>query len=429
MGSKRSNFAVFFIMLSVVVVFAYSYNAYVTRTVADKAHNYSQILQSYNWEIIEKVTAEESVESWSSIVEQYEDVIVVIENGNDEVVVRSIGRTWSVFDIKVQTTFEYQGSPYVIKSSVYIFRDYIKDVRVLVRFVFIEFIIGLAALVLLFFAVYNVMLRPYRNVYRAIEEYDKTGKLKEIKIKGYAGSVYKRFVSLTENLEKEQENQRRIIASISHDIKTPLTSIMGYTEQLQKEGISKERQTRYLRTVYAKSEDISRLINEFDDYLSYNNKRELNAESFTLERIKNNIIDDFAYELENGGIDFSIFLKGEGKALVSLDKDKSRRVIGNIFSNSVKHLSGEKKQLQVTLDSDKEKVYIIIDDSGEGVPEDKLEVIFEPLYTSDAGRKVAGLGLAICREITELHGGRIYAEKSHLGGLRVCIELERLRQM
>lgn len=429
MGTKRSNIAVFFIMLSVVVVFAYSYNAYVTRTVADKAHNYSQILQSYNWEIIERVTAEESVESWSSIVEQYEDVIVVIENGDDEVVVRSIGRTWSVFDIKVQTSFEYQGNPYVIKSSVYIFRDYIKDVRVLVRFVFIEFIIGLAALVLLFFAVYNVMLRPYRNVYRAIEEYDKTGKLKEIKIKGYAGSVYKRFVSLTENLEKEQENQRRIIASISHDIKTPLTSIMGYTEQLQKEGISKERQTRYLRTVYAKSEDISRLINEFDDYLSYNNKRELNAEAITLERIKNNIIDDFAYELENGGIDFEIFLKGESKALVSLDKDKSRRVIGNIFSNSVKHMTGEKRKIQLTLDSDREKIYIIIDDSGEGVPEDKLEVIFEPLYTSDAGRKVAGLGLAICREITELHGGRIYAEKSHLGGLRVCIELERLRQM
>lgn len=429
MGTKRSNLAVFFIMLSVVVVFAYSYNAYVTRTVAAKAHNYSQILQSYNWEIIERVTAEESVEGWSSIVEQYEDVIVVIENGDDEVVVRSIGRTWSVFDIKVQTSFEYQGNPYVIKSSVYIFRDYIKDVRVLVRFVFIEFIIGLAALVLLFFAVYNVMLRPYRNVYRAIEEYDKTGKLKEIKIKGYAGSVYKRFVSLTENLEKEQENQRRIIASISHDIKTPLTSIMGYTEQLQKEGISKERQTRYLRTVYAKSEDISRLINEFDDYLSYNNKRELNAEAITLERIKNNIIDDFAYELENGGIDFEIFLKGESKALVNLDKDKSRRVIGNIFSNSVKHMTGEKRKIQLTLDSDREKIYIIIDDSGEGVPEDKLEVIFEPLYTSDAGRKVAGLGLAICREITELHGGRIYAEKSHLGGLRVCIELERLRQM
>lgn len=429
MVSKRSNIAAFFIMLGVIVAFAFSYNAYVTRTVADAAYNDRQILQEYNSEIILKLTRAEGVEEWSEIVEQYQDIVISIENDENRVIVMSEGRTWSALDVKVQTPFDYQGDAYVIKTSVYLLRDYLTDVRVLVRFVFIEFLIGLAALSLLFFAIYSVMLRPYRRVYRAIEEYDKTGKLKEIKITGYAGNVYKRFVSLTKNLEREQEKQRRIIASISHDIKTPLTSIMGYTEQLKKEGISKERQTRYLDTVYTKSEDISRLIGEFDDYLSLNNKREISTETVTLEGVKNSIVDDFAYELENNGIAFEIFLKGDDTAAVNLDKAKSRRVIGNIFSNSVKHFKDEKKQIQVTLDSDKEKVYITIDDSGEGVPEDKLELIFEPLYTSDEGRKVAGLGLAICREITELHGGRIYAEKSHLGGLRVCIELERQKQI
>lgn len=428
MGSKRSNLAAFFIILSVVVAFAFSYNAYVTRTVADAAYNDKQILQSYNAEIVLKLIEEESIEGWNEIVEQYQDIVIVIENEDNDVVARSVGRIWSALDVKVQTPFEYQGRPYVVKSSVYLLRDYLTDVRVLVRFIFIEFIIGLAALSLLFFAVYSVMLRPYRNVYRAIEDYDKTGKLKEIKIKGYAGSVYKRFVSLTKNLEKEQENQRRIIASISHDIKTPLTSIMGYAEQLQKEGISQERQRRYLQTVYAKSEDITRLIKEFDDYLSFNTETDARFEEKSLEEICHSIIYEYAYELENNGIGFEIFLKGEAKALVSLDRAKIRRVIGNIFSNSVKHLNGESKEIQVTLNSDKEKVYITIDDSGEGVPEDKLELIFEPLYTSDEGRRVAGLGLAICREIIELHKGRIYAEKSYLGGLRICIELDRLKQ-
>ena len=426
MGSKRSNIAVFLIMFCVIIAFAFSYNAYVTRTVADAAYNDGQILQNYNTEIILKLTQEESAAGWGEIVEQYQDIVIVIENEDNEVVVKSVGRTWSALDVKVQTPFEYQGKPYVLKSSVYLLRDYITDVRVLVRFVFIEFLIGLAALALLFFAIYNIMLRPYRNVYRAIEDYDKTGKLREIKITGYAGDVYKRFVSLTENLEKEQENQRRIIASISHDIKTPLTSIMGYAEQLQKEGLSKERQTRYLKTVYAKSEDITRLINEFDDYLSFNKKKEITTEDVTLEKINNSIIDDYAYELENNGIDFEILLKGDAKAVAALDTAKWRRVLGNIFSNSVKHLVGERKEIRVTLNSDKEKIYVTVDDSGEGVPEDKLELIFEPLYTSDAGRRVAGLGLAICREITELHKGSIYAEKSHLGGLRICIELERV---
>ena len=69
--------------------------------------------------------------------------------------------------------------------------------------------------------------------------------------------------------------------------------------------------------------------------------------------------------------------------------------------------------------------YINISDNGEGVSEDKLEIIFEPLYTSDEGRKVAGLGLANCREIVSAHGGNIYARASDFGGLEICIELPR----
>ncbi len=424
-SGKRANITFILIMLCVIAAFAFSYNASVTKTVADAAYNDRVILHSYNSEIVEKLVSKESIDRWSEIVEQYEDIVIVIENEDNEVVTKSIGRTWSALDVKVQTPFDYQGKAYVIKSSVYLLRDYLTDVRVLVRFIFIEFLIGLAALALLIFAIYSSMLRPYVGLYKAIEEYDKTGKLKELKLKGYAGNVYKRFVSLTKNLENQQKNQRRIIASISHDIKTPLTSIMGYAEQLQKENISEERKKRYLRTVYAKSEDITQLIKEFDDYLNLNVRQNITAQAVTLQEIYGNIIDDYAYELENNGIDFEIFLKGDESACVRLDLTKFRRVLGNIFSNSVKHLVNEKKLIEVRLDSDKEKIYITVDDSGEGVSEDKYEMIFEPLYTSDKGRKVAGLGLAICREITELHNGKIYAQASHLGGLRICIELDR----
>ena len=78
----------------------------------------------------------------------------------------------------------------------------------------------------------------------------------------------------------------------------------------------------------------------------------------------------------------------------------------------LKHFTGAEKIIDISVSSDKNKVYINIADSGEGVEEDKLDIIFEPLYTSDEGRKVAGLGLAICREIVDLHNGKIYAEKS-----------------
>ena len=85
------------------------------------------------------------------------------------------------------------------------------------------------------------------------------------------------------------------------------------------------------------------------------------------------------------------------------------------------------KRIVIEINCDRENVYININDSGEGVEDEKLEIIFEPLYTSDEGRRVAGLGLAICREIVESHGGSIYAKHSSLGGLEVCIELSRVK--
>ena len=424
-SGRRANITFFFILLGVIVAFAFSYNASVTRTVADAAYNDRNILQSYNTEIIGKLTNKQSTDQWSEIVEQYTDIVIVIENGENEIITRTVGRAWSALDVKVQTPFDFEGEAYVITSSVYLLRDYLTDIRVLVRFIFIEFLIGLSALSLMIFALYRIMLRPFKGIYKAIEEYDRTGKLGDFKIKGYAGSVYKRFKSLTENLEKQKENERRIIASISHDIKTPLTSIMGYTEQLKKENISAERKERYLSTVYAKSEEITMLINEFDDYLNLNTKKEITTSKVTLQEFADGVMSEFSDELENNGVDFSVLINTDPDIKVNIDIASFKRVLGNIFGNSVKHLTDGKGKVCMSLASDKERVYVHIDDSGKGVDEDKYEMIFEPFYTSDKGRKVAGLGLAICREIAELHGGRIYAEKSRLGGLRITVELEK----
>ncbi len=422
---RTANFLVIFILMSVVVAFAFSYNSSVTTTVANAAYNDKEILQEYNNEIILKLISQPSTSQWSKIVEQYEEVVIVIENSDNDVVVKSQGRTWSTLDVKVQTPFEYMGKAYLIKSSVYFLRDYITDVRVLVKFIFIEFLIGISALSLLIFTIYTIMLRPYKLIYKAIEEYDKNGKLKKIRLYGYAGRVYDRFVSMTENLQSQQNNQRRIIASISHDIKTPLTSIMGYSEQLKKEGIPPERRSRYLDTVYMKSEEIQRLVDEFDEYLSFNLLNEVKTEVVQADELSEIINKEYADELENSGINFIVSNTAQADFPVSVDMQKFKRVVGNVISNSVKHMNKKTKRIDVEIYSDKKKLHIDISDNGEGVDEEKLEVIFEPFYTSDEGRKVAGLGLAICREIILSHDGKIHAEKSKSGGLKICIELEK----
>ena len=422
--NRKLNIAVILIFLGVIVSFAYIYNSYVTQVVTNAAYNDREILHSYNNEIIKKLVAQDSENDWDIIIEQYDEIVVKIENSENIVITETEGRNWSALDVKVSTPFEYHGQAYMIRTSVYLLRDYVADVRGVVEFVFIEFLIGLSALCLLIFVIYNAMLRPYKVIYKAIEEYDKNGNLNSVNLKGYAGRVYNRFRTLTENLEKQHQNQQRIIASISHDIKTPLTSIMGYAERLSKDNISEERRTRYLDTVYGKSLEIQHLVNEFDEYLSYNISQHFSFEKTTASLMATELIENYEAEMELWGVSFSVNNRA-GKADFYIDKIKMKRVFDNIFNNSLKHFKGEEKIISVEISHSKEKLFIKISDNGEGVEDEKLDIIFEPLYTSDLGRKVAGLGLAICREIIDGHEGKIYARKSEFGGLAVWIELDR----
>ena len=151
---------------------------------------------------------------------------------------------------------------------------------------------------------------------------------------------------------------------------------------------------------------------------------EIKKEEVTAEELRKHIVYDYSDELESLGVAFSVNNRAED-ASVLIDIQKFKRVFGNIFGNSIKHFTSEVGRINVDISAGKDVLVIEVSDNGEGVEEEKLDIIFEPLYTSDEGRKVAGLGLSICREIVDRHGGRIYAKKSHMGGLAVCIELER----
>lgn len=87
-----------------------------------------------------------------------------------------------------------------------------------------------------------------------------------------------------------------------------------------------------------------------------------------------------------------------------------RRVFGNIIGNSIKNMKKDYKKIEINFNNDKENILISIADNGCGVDDDKIDKIFEALYTSDKSRNVAGLGLSICKSIVECHGGKIYAK-------------------
>lgn len=249
------------------------------------------------------------------------------------------------------------------------------------------------------------------------------GKLK--KGRGEIGQLQKDFINLVNKVDEEKMKQNNIVASISHDIKTPLTSIMGYSERLVKKDFSKEKQTVYLNTIYSKGQIINELINDFDEYLSYNFEDGLNLKNYTVKEICSMLTAEYSYELRDIGVDFKVNCLCE-EAEVPLDLIKFKRVIGNIISNSVKSMT-ENPLIEITVENSEKKDMVLfkITDTGKGVDEKLLSNIFDPLFTTDTSRKVAGLGLAICKNIVLSHGGEIVATNRDIGGFQVDILLKR----
>ncbi len=239
------------------------------------------------------------------------------------------------------------------------------------------------------------------------------------------GWLKNNFVELTDQLDEEKENQNRIIASISHDIKTPLTSIMGYAERMKNKSLPEERQKKYIDIMYSKSQDIKELIDEFDDYLSYNLESSSKKEKIQIKKLVNLINEEYEYELNQLNIDFHIESNCD-EYFVDIDLSKIRRVFGNIIGNSIKNMNSVKKEIIVSFEDLDENILVSISDSGKGVNKEEIDKIFEAFYTSDKSRKVAGLGLSICKSAIEGHGGKIWAENNDIGGLTIKFTLMKI---
>lgn len=233
---------------------------------------------------------------------------------------------------------------------------------------------------------------------------EKTARADEI------GDLRNDFVRLTERIATEKKKQNMIIASISHDIKTPLTSVMGYAERLSEnaESMSPEKRKKYLDTVYEKSLCIKELVEEFDDYIGAEQLSDLKKSVVGADELCRIVYEDYRYEMESMGFDFSVECNCTGK--VEADIPRIRRVFGNIVVNSIKYCGSDRISIKVTATEKDGNAVFSVADNGAGVAEERLTRIFDPLYTSDESRGSSGLGLAICREIVNAHNGRIYAE-------------------
>lgn len=420
---RRNNVFLLGVIILLISLLAVSYNMSVRTMLAKVSDDNMNLLEMKSGEIIAKLQNAENEEQWNNIIYEYAFLDIVIEDENGEIVFENDISNPLAESIFQRWSFEYNGKEYSILTSVHLLDNFSNNMGSLLNFVVAELLICITILLITVVLLYLFIIRPYKAFYDSMEEYEKSGKILKRNFRGYVGKVYNRFFILTKNLEHNDNNQKRIIASISHDIKTPLTSIMGYTERLSKDNISEERKKAYIDTIYSKALQISQIVNEFDEYLSYNNSGKIHTEHINLRKFFSELKTEFEDELSSCLVE-SEFICNVNDEVVSGDKEKLLRVFSNVVGNSVKHMENENGgRIIFSVSADKNEAFITIADNGKGVKDENLEVIFEPFYTSDKGRKVAGLGLSICREIIESHKGRIYARHSEMGGLEVVIRL------
>lgn len=235
--------------------------------------------------------------------------------------------------------------------------------------------------------------------------------------------------SVKESIDRaEADDQARteMIAGMSHDLKTPLTSIKGYIKGV-KDGVANtpEKQEKYLDIAYQKACAMEVLLQK----LFYYSKLESGNMPMNLVKTEFGgflfrLVEDYRGDLKERNTDI-VFLAPEEPVMVEIDHDQMYRVTRNIVENSIKYRCREHVLIQMNLLVKGEEVILKITDDGEGVPEEKLPHLFEQFYRGDETRNSKidgdGLGLYISKRIVEQHGGQIYA--SNRGGFCVTIVL------
>lgn len=228
-----------------------------------------------------------------------------------------------------------------------------------------------------------------------------------------------------------EENRKELIANISHDLKTPITSIKGYVEGIQ-DGVANtpEKMDRYIKTIYTKSVDMDHLIDELFLY----SKLDLHRVPFHFEEVdlKSYLVDyieELRFDIEKDGVVVSFHAERDISYIVMADREQLKRVITNIVQNSLKHMNKIEERIHVSLSLKEEDVLIQVQDNGIGIPKEDLPYIFDRFYRADPSRNRAtggsGLGLAIVKRIVEEHGCEIWAESKLGEGTSIFFTLKK----
>ena len=236
-------------------------------------------------------------------------------------------------------------------------------------------------------------------------------------IKNLAENINNMAAEIQSRIEAERRSEKtksELITNVSHDLRTPLTSVMGYIG-LIKDGKyeDEDMMKEYLNIAFNKSNQLKELIEDLFEYTKLNNQGiVLEKNKVNIVEFLSQIIEEYIPVFEENQIEVVKKFVDE-KSVVEIDAGKMVRVFENLFSNAIKY-SFKPGEVVVSTYEDNGYVNIVIKNKGESIPKEKVERLFDRFYRVDEARnsntKGSGLGLAISKNIVELHKGKIWAE-------------------
>lgn len=220
--------------------------------------------------------------------------------------------------------------------------------------------------------------------------------------------------SQTQLIRQKQSEQayKRLMTSISHDVKTPLASLVGYLEAIECKIVAGEEKDEYIHVAFEKADYLKHFVENLFEWVKLDSGEQIfHFEVLDLNELSRNIIVDWISVLENSNFDYTFDIPG-AEYLMRIDANAYSRILNNLLQNVLIHSKGSKIVFHVFEDNMQAK--ITITDNGKGISLDHLPHIFERMYQCDQSRSAGGngLGLSIVKELVAAHKGTITVDST-----------------
>lgn len=279
-----------------------------------------------------------------------------------------------------------------------------------ISYIMLVILFLLSLIILIFFT--EIVYLPLRKITEATEQYASGNMHYEFQVDsedeiGYLAATLSYMAS---EIARSEDDQKKFVANVSHDFRSPLTSIKGYLEAMLDGTIPPEMHEKYLNIVLNETERLTKLTNGLLTLNNMNTKGMLlDRTDFELNRVIRDTAASFEGTCRQKSIAIELILTGDC-IYVNADMGRIQQVFYNLLDNAIK-FSHHDSVIRIETNEKSNKVYISVKDSGIGIPKDDLKLIWNRFYKSDASRgkdkKGTGLGLSITKEIIYAHGEHI----------------------